>query len=90
MIYVNGKKIEFTSFPDGTTSFRYDPQSDPTCFYGFQISWEYDGDHECILLWYLVNHIRNCCGIYIPITLWMPYIPNARMDRVKSSDEVLR
>lgn len=88
MIYVNGNKIEFTSFPDGTTSFRYDPLKDPTCFDGFQITWEYDGDHECILLWYLVNHIRNCCGAYIPITLWMPYIPNARMDRVKSGDEV--
>lgn len=88
MISVNGRDIEFTSFPDGTTSFRYDPFSDPTYFDGFHISWKYDGDNECILILYLVNHIRSCCGTNIPITLWMPYIPNARMDRVKSGDEV--
>lgn len=86
MITVNGKTLNFTSFPDGTTSFRYDPADD--AMDGFAVSWLYDGDHECILLWHLVHHIREACGDSTPISLWMPYIPNARMDRVKQCDEV--
>lgn len=84
MIFVNRKEIDFTSFPDGTTSFRYDPSEHSN----YEIEWRYDGDHECILLWQLVNHIRdrrNRCAL---IELVMPYIPNARMDRVKNDDEV--
>lgn len=82
MIYINGEKVEFTSFPDKTSSMRIDPE-----FGEYRISWLYDGDHECILLWYLVHHIKK----EIPkarVALWMPYIPNARMDRVKNYDEV--
>lgn len=82
-ISVNGQQINFTSFPDKTTSFRYSPKND-----SFSIDWLYDGDHECILLWYLVHHIRASYGGDVAISLYMPYIPNARMDRVKADDEV--
>lgn len=85
MICVNGRKIEFSSFPDGTTSFRYDPTKETE---GFYVTWSYDGDHECILLLYLVRHIRASIGEDAYIHLYMPYIPNARMDRTKSHDEV--
>lgn len=44
MISVNGEPIDFTQFPDGTTSFRYSPGLEET----FTIRWKYDGDHECI------------------------------------------
>lgn len=54
MILVNREPISFTQFPDGTTSFRYD--TGDACW--FRIEWRYDGDHECMLLWYLVHHIR--------------------------------
>lgn len=84
MIFVNGKEISFTSFPDGTTSFRFDAGRAMT----YDIEWLYDGDHECILVWYLVNHIRSNRDRSVEINLSMPYIPNARMDRVKSRDEV--
>lgn len=83
MILVNGKQVDFTQFPDGTTSFRFDSGD-----YWSDIEWRYDGDHECILLWYLVNHIRSVAGRDYSIRLIMPYIPNARMDRVKEEDEV--
>ena len=83
MISVNGEPIDFTQFPDGTTSFRYSPGLEKT----FTIRWKYDGDHECILLWYLVHHLRRCDS-RAEITLQLPYIPNARMDRVKAFDEV--
>ena len=83
MISVNNQLIDFTSFPDGTTSFRYEPQEGSD----FTIEWRYDSDKECILLWYLTKHIRQCC-MNANITLILPYIPNARMDRVKNKDEV--
>lgn len=88
MVLINGKEISFTQFPDGTTSFRYDPDED--CWYveDTAIVWKYDGDHECILMWYLVNHIRSIAGPDAIIQLVMPYLPNARMDRVKKQDEV--
>lgn len=82
MISVNGKQIEFTSFPDKTSSFRYKADDN-----AYTITWKYEGDHECMLLWYLVHHIREHIE-NTPINLYMPYIPNARMDRVKACDEV--
>lgn len=88
MILVNGTPINFTQFPDGTTSFRFDPNSENWYDMSTAIYWKYDGDHECILLWYLVNHVRSVIGQDTYIHLVMPYIPNARMDRVKAADEV--
>lgn len=85
MILVNDKQVEFTKFPDGTTSFRYNPFGSMTRI--FNITWKYDGDEECILLWYLVNHIRDH-DRNVRLRLLLPYIPNARMDRVKNADEV--
>lgn len=92
MIFVNGKQVDFTKFPDGTTSFRFDIADDfhsaPAEYRRYSIKWHYDGDNECILLWYLVNHIRSVIGRDTVVELIMPYIPNARMDRVKTEDEV--
>lgn len=93
MILVNDKQVEFTKFPDGTTSFRFSPHLPPQMFAQpmespiFSITWKYDNDEECILLWYLTNHIRENNQRPI-IRLSLPYIPNARMDRVKNADEV--
>lgn len=85
MILVNGQKIEFTRFPDGTTSFRFDPESQNWFDESTAIVWMYDGDHECILLWHLVHHIRSVVGQDAFVQLVMPYIPNARMDRDRKS-----
>ena len=52
------------------------------------ITWKYDNDGECMIVWYLVNHIRSIMGPDTHVQLMMPYIPNARMDRVKNGDEV--
>jgi len=90
MILVNGKTVEFTRFPDNTSSFRFniDESINRLDWERYEIDWQYDGDVECILLWYLVNHIRSVAGSDAAIYLYMPYIPNARMDRVKNKDEV--
>lgn len=84
MILVNGGKVDFTAFPDGTTSFRFDAGDRMR----YNICWMYDGDHECILLWYLTKHIKSVADKNAQVSLIMPYIPNARMDRVKAKDEV--
>ena len=84
MILANGDKIDFTAFPDGTTSFRFDAGDRMN----YNICWMYDGDHECILLWYLTKHIKSVADKNAQVSLIMPYIPNARMDRVKNKDEV--
>ncbi len=91
MIRVNGNEVTFTQFPDNTSSFRFDVDKSVKDleWERYEIEWRYDNDAECILLWYLVNHIRSIAGHYdATIYLYMPYIPNARMDRVKNEDEV--
>lgn len=90
MILIDGKPIQVTRFPDGTSSVRFNPltkYSDYNGDYRFSITWKYDGDEECMLIWYIVKHIRERLEDAI-ITLSMPYIPNARMDRVKACDEI--
>lgn len=91
MLSLNGKEINLTQFPDGTSSFRFDTdglERDLDRYSYPLIKWRYDGDHECIILWYLVKQIRSIAGPDKRIQLYMPYIPNARMDRVKNNDEV--
>lgn len=90
MILVNGQALTFTQFPDNTSSFRFDvnKSAEDLEWERYEIEWRYDNDAECILLWYLVNHIRSVAGNNATIYLYMPYIPNARMDRVKNEDEV--
>lgn len=89
MVRVNGNEVAFTQFPDNTSSFRFDVKKSAEAleWERYEIEWRYDSDTECILLWYLVNHIRSVAGGDAIIHLYMPYIPNARMDRVKNEDE---
>jgi ribose-phosphate pyrophosphokinase len=84
MISVNKQQLALTSFPDGTLSFKYSPKNQKA---NFLIDWAYDNEQECMALWYLVNHIREHEPL-AKIVLDMPYLPNARMDRVKGADDV--
>ena len=88
MITLNGNKVEIGSFPDGTILMKqgYD-LSCRTC----RIEWKYENDREFLALIYLVKHLRNIGrqgNIGYRFVLYMPYIPNARMDRVKNVDDV--
>lgn len=85
MITLNGRQVEIGSFPDGTILMRHN------CTPIFvadeaNIVWKYENDREFLALAYLVKHLR-CHGIGW-IQLYMPYIPNARMDRVKNNEDV--
>ncbi len=82
MIKINGKIVENTYFPDGTTSLRMEvPEGE--CV---RVTWCFDSNSEMADIFYTVNHIRSHSDA--DIVLEMPYIPNARMDRVKNKDEV--
>lgn len=83
MIKLNGTIIDPAVFPDGTASFRCRVPEEKS----LEITWCFDSNSEMVQLFYLVNHIRTNNPEAV-ITLEMPYIPNARMDRVKNSDEV--
>ena len=69
-----------TAFPDGTNLLKFDPRRDE-----YTITWLYDSDDELFQLIALTKHLKNKgCKVWLNL----PYVPNARMDRVKNSDEV--
>ena len=53
-----------------------------------KIIWLYESDEEMVFLMYIVKHFREISENEPKIELIMPYIPNARMDRVKNKNEV--
>lgn len=83
MIKVNNEVINFKHFNDRTLRLNYLPES---CYGSAEIVWLYDNDEEMSYLYFLVKHLRNACGIK-RLTLNMPYVPHARMDRVKDTAE---
>ena len=82
MIKLNGEEIEFRHFPDGTPLFKLEPDGNTIAF----IEWKYHSNEEMIFLMFLTRHLQNH-GVN-DISLVMPYVPNARMDRVKKDEDV--
>ena len=85
MIKVDGEIINIGNFPDGTVLIKYDPKPHQKVGHA-KLSWYYENDREFLALMYLVKHLRSH-GVN-DIYLYMPYIPNARQDRVKTSEDV--
>ena len=81
MLKINGKTFEYKKFPDGTPMLRLSCTSVIA-----DIEWIYESNEELTLLWFIVKHMRSK-GVK-SITLHVPYLPNARMDRIKEADEV--
>ena len=83
MILLNDKVLCNNKFPDGTSSFRVgaDFNKDDV----INILWNYESDEEMPVLYYTVRHLKS---YGFKLDLIMPYIPNARMDRVKNNDEI--
>ena len=79
----NTVEINPTMFPDGTKLIKYNP----TLVDGaYRITWLYDNDAELFQIISLVQHLKSKarCRIWLKL----PYVPNARMDRVKNKEEV--
>lgn len=85
MIKIDGEVINLGRFPDGTALIKYSPLPHQKVGYA-KLSWYYENDAEFLSLMYLVKHLRSH-GVN-DIYLYMPYIPNARQDRVKTSEDV--
>lgn len=84
MIAINGHVVDIGSFPDGTILMKQGPGQITGC--DAWIEWKYENDREFLALIYMVKHLRHLD--YQRIDLYMPYIPNARQDRVKTSEDV--
>ena len=91
MIKLNGKVVKQGRFPDGTLAINVSDIIDTSSLDTLKdhndlcITWLYDGDDEMFAIMSLVDIIkRNGVCNY---SLCMPYLPNARMDRIKSNEE---
>lgn len=73
--------LNITNFPDGTKLLKFCPDNSLP----LTITWLYDNDEELFQLIALTQHLK---AKGIEVHLKMPYVPNARMDRVKTNDEV--
>ena len=88
MIKLNGYTIEQGRFPDGTLALNIE-----NAMYTMSdikdakwiITWLYDGDYEMFTIMSLVDIIKRY-GVR-KFALNIPYLPNARMDRIKSKNE---
>lgn len=89
MIKVDGVEIKQGQFPDHTLLMKFDPNSDEfSCDRGsMKVEWLYENDAELFALICVKKHLdRHFTNPHV--VLIMPYIPHARMDRVKSDEDV--
>ena len=87
MITINGNPVKFIKhFNDGTQQIRF-PETFNRHHLGPDLSfnWFYENDEELVSLMYLVKYYRNTDYLFDNSTyvLRIPYLPNARMDRVQ-------
>ena len=83
MIQLNEHIIGNDRFPDGTLLMKLPFSPKPSN----EIRWHYENDAELFKLICLVKSMRE---MYkgVRIDLFMPYLPNARQDRVKNTEDV--
>jgi ribose-phosphate pyrophosphokinase len=95
MIKVNDIEIKVEHFPDGTQRIMNFPDELvksnpewPTPY--FEIVWTYENDSEMFTLHCVVEHLRRVQNYSsnMVINLVMPYVPNGRLDRIYSDNEV--
>lgn len=77
---------EINSFPDGSPRIKVTVGDVAFTNTPVKIRWKYEGEVELVYLFYIASHLKQH-GIKT-INLYMPYISNARMDRVEDDDTV--
>jgi ribose-phosphate pyrophosphokinase len=82
MLRYNDHEINMSHFPDGTMLIKETPETNKNNM----IMWFYENDEELVALMFLTKHLR-ANGVK-NIDLVMPYVPNARFDRVKNEHDV--
>lgn len=86
MILVNNEKINIEHFPDGTPRINLDTDEIKENL-NIGIEWFYESNDELFYLMLIKKHLERHLT-NVDYYLYMPYVPNARMDRVKNDDEV--
>lgn len=83
MIKLNGEEFELNRFLDGTLNIKCDPkllrENKPII-----ITWIYENDSEFMAVAFLRKYYERNDNVI----LFLPYIPNARMDRIKEDNDV--
>lgn len=82
MIKVNGKTIEIKRFPDGTTNVKCNPNLNDGLVI---LSWHYENDAEFTTIAFLTKCYQARGN---KVDLVLPYVPNARMDRVEQAEDI--
>lgn len=83
MIKLNGTIYKGAHFPDGTQLLKVEEkllENDR-----IECTWQYEREEELLTIMYLTRHFQEKGKT---VSLVMPYLPNARMDRVKKDTEV--
>nr|WP_024835486.1 phosphoribosyltransferase family protein [Clostridium sp. 12(A)] len=86
MIKIESCIVDVKKFPDGTLLFKEDIPIDFRDYREATLEWLFENNEELIVLIYLVKHLKSH-GLN-SLYLKMPYIPNARQDRVKNTEDV--
>ena len=81
MLKLDGAPLPVERYPDETPRLNIDAGTPEVT-----LEWLYEKDEE-MLLYFITRHLRKQCAVK-DLTLYMPYIPHARMDRVKDRREV--
>lgn len=77
-------KTDQGNFPDGTQLIHVDPKALNENY--LIIRWNYENEDELATLIFITRHLQENSDA--KLILEIPYIPNARMDRVNNPDEV--
>lgn len=87
MIKIDGKEIVLGKFPDGTPLLK--PDIDFSKYEECKratLTWHFESNEEMVAVMFLTRHLQRNGILFIDLV--MPYIPNARQDRVKGSNDV--
>ena len=85
MIKLNGKIVNINHFPDGTLLLKEEGKWSGGGAH--KIEWYFESNEELVTLMFLTKHLRSYDNTR-KINLSLPYIPNARQDRVKTTEDV--
>lgn len=87
MIKIDDKEIILGKFPDGTLFLK--PDIDFSNYEESKratLTWHFENNEEMVAVMFLTKHLQRNGILFIDLV--MPYIPNARQDRVKNSNDV--
>ena len=88
MILLNDHIVDLNKrFPDGTFAFRISCPKLTAHTNSAMVRWHYESEDELAAIYYIVRHLRMHLGVE-KVSLALPYVPNARMDRTHHDDEV--